>query len=54
MGMGVYRKAFMTNTIRTVNIFQTIMDADCIKVAVIITTDKIYENKEFDISFKEI
>jgi len=44
---------FETNVIGTTNILQTIKESNTVKAAVIITTDKVYENKENGIPFKE-
>ncbi|MDD2757948.1 MAG: CDP-glucose 4,6-dehydratase [Patescibacteria group bacterium] len=44
---------FSTNIIGTANILQAIKEAGGVKSAVIITTDKVYENKEQDYPYKE-
>lgn len=44
---------FETNVLGTVNVLQAIKEVGCIKSAVLITTDKVYENKEGSIAYKE-
>ena len=44
---------FSTNVLGTANILQAIKETDGVKSAVIITTDKVYENKESGKSFIE-
>lgn len=44
---------FQTNAIWTANIMETIRLNECIKWAVIITTDKVYENKEWIYPYRE-
>lgn len=44
---------FATNIIGTANILQAIKEVGGVKSAVIITTDKVYENKERDYPYKE-
>lgn len=39
-------ETYSTNVIGTANILQAIKECECVKSAVIITTDKVYENKE--------
>ncbi|PIT88142.1 MAG: CDP-glucose 4,6-dehydratase [Candidatus Magasanikbacteria bacterium CG10_big_fil_rev_8_21_14_0_10_36_32] len=46
-------KTHSTNVIGTANILQVIKEFGGVKSAVIITTDKVYENKERDYSYKE-
>lgn len=44
---------FETNIIGTANILQAIKETNTVKAVVIITTDKVYENKESGLPFKE-
>ena len=44
---------FETNIMGTANILQAIKETDTVRAAVIITTDKVYENKESGLPFKE-
>jgi len=44
---------FETNIIGTANILQAIKETNTVRAAVIITTDKVYENKESGLPFKE-
>ncbi len=44
---------FETNIIGTANILQAIKEVTTVKAALLITTDKVYENKENGIPFKE-
>lgn len=44
---------FETNTIGTTNVLQVIKEVNTIRAAVMITTDKVYENKESGFPFKE-
>jgi CDP-glucose 4,6-dehydratase len=44
---------FRTNIIGTANIFQAIKEIDSVRAVVMITTDKVYENKESGFPFKE-
>jgi CDP-glucose 4,6-dehydratase len=44
---------YETNLIGTVNALQAMKEAGCAKAAVMITTDKVYENKESGTPFKE-
>jgi len=44
---------FETNIIGTANILQAIKEINTVRAAVIITTDKVYENKESGLPFKE-
>lgn len=42
-----------TNVMGTANILEAIKESGCIKSAVIITTDKVYENKEWHHAYRE-
>lgn len=42
-----------TNVVGTANVMQVIKEADCVRSAVIITTDKVYENKEWHHAYRE-
>lgn len=44
---------YSTNVVGTANILQAIKEVSGVKSAVIITTDKVYENKEQDYPYKE-
>jgi CDP-glucose 4,6-dehydratase len=44
---------YSTNILGTANVLQAIKEVSCVKSAVIITTDKVYENSERDYPFKE-
>lgn len=46
-------KTFSTNAIGTANVLQAIKEAGGVKSAVIITTDKVYENKEWVYPYRE-
>lgn len=42
-----------TNVMGTANVLQVIKETECIKSAIIITTDKVYENKEWHHAYRE-
>lgn len=44
---------FETNVIGTANVLEALRECDSAKSAVMITTDKVYENKEQDYAYKE-
>ena len=44
---------FETNIIGTANVLESIRDLKSVKAVIIVTTDKVYENKNIDHSFKE-
>ncbi|MDK2789587.1 MAG: CDP-glucose 4,6-dehydratase [Methanothermococcus sp.] len=44
---------YETNIIGTANVLQAIKETKCVKSAVIITTDKVYENKEWIWAYRE-
>ncbi|MFA6973580.1 MAG: CDP-glucose 4,6-dehydratase [Parcubacteria group bacterium] len=44
---------YTTNTIGTANVLEAIKQAGCVKSAVIITTDKVYNNKEWIYPYRE-
>ena len=46
-------QTYQTNVIGTVNILEAIRHSDSVKAAVIITTDKVYENKEWLWAYRE-
>jgi len=46
-------KTFNTNTLGTANILQSLSNIDSVRVAVFITTDKVYKNNDKTKSFKE-
>jgi len=46
-------KTYSTNTIGTINVLEAIRKTSSVKSVVVITTDKVYENNELGISFKE-
>lgn len=46
-------RTFTTNTIGTANVMQSIKEIGGVKSAVIITTDKVYENKEWIYPYRE-
>lgn len=47
-------KTYTTNTLGTANVLQAIKETESVKSAVIITTDKVYENKESLYPYREI
>lgn len=47
------RYTFETNTIGTLNVLESIRLTNSVRSGVIVTTDKVYENKEHPISYKE-
>ncbi|NBV06101.1 MAG: CDP-glucose 4,6-dehydratase [Proteobacteria bacterium] len=47
------RKTYETNVIGTLNVFEAARKSGSVKVITNITTDKCYENKEIDYSYKE-
>lgn len=52
-----YRDApgtFTTNAIGTLNILESLKETDSVKVAVMITTDKVYQNNEWPYPYREI
>lgn len=46
-------ETYSTNVLGTANILQALHEVDCAKSAVIITTDKVYENKEWIYPYRE-
>ncbi|MCI1720519.1 MAG: CDP-glucose 4,6-dehydratase [Bacteroidales bacterium] len=46
-------ETYMTNVMGTINIMEAIRATDSVRVGVMITTDKCYENKEQSIGYKE-
>lgn len=46
-------ETFETNVMGTINVLEAIREVDCVKAAVMITTDKCYENKELDYAYNE-
>lgn len=46
-------KTFNSNTIGTANILEAIRNTESVKSSVIITTDKVYENKEWPYAYRE-
>jgi CDP-glucose 4,6-dehydratase len=46
-------RTYQTNVIGTVNVLEAIRHSDSVKAAVIITTDKVYENKEWLWGYRE-
>jgi CDP-glucose 4,6-dehydratase len=46
-------KTFSTNCMGTTNILEAIREVECVKSAVVITTDKVYENKEWHYPYRE-
>jgi CDP-glucose 4,6-dehydratase len=46
-------ETYTTNVIGTVNVLEAVRQTDSVKSVVIITTDKVYENKEWDWAYRE-
>lgn len=46
-------ETYATNVLGTVNLFEAVRACKSVKVVLIITTDKVYENKEIDKAYKE-
>jgi len=46
-------ETFATNTLGTVNVLQAARQCDSVKAVVVITTDKVYENQEWEQGYKE-
>lgn len=46
-------ETYSTNVMGTVNVLEAIRQTDCVKVALIVTTDKCYENKEWVWGYRE-
>lgn len=46
-------ETYSTNVMGTVNILEAVKSCSNVKVVINVTTDKVYENKELDIPFKE-
>jgi CDP-glucose 4,6-dehydratase len=46
-------ETYATNVMGTVNVLESIRNLDCVRAAVIITTDKCYENKEWAWGYRE-
>jgi len=46
-------ETYQTNVMGTINIMEAIRATDSVKVAIMITTDKCYENKEQEVGYKE-
>lgn len=44
---------FATNTLGTANLLQAVRSCDSVKAVIIITTDKVYENQESELEYKE-
>lgn len=47
------RSTYETNVMGTVNLFECIKESSSVKQVIIVTSDKCYENKETNISYKE-
>ncbi len=47
------RETYETNVMGTVNVLEGIRQIDCVKTAVLVTTDKVYDNKEWDWPYRE-
>lgn len=47
-------KTYTTNVIGTANVLQAIKETNTVKSAVVITTDKVYENKEWIYPYREV
>lgn len=47
-------KTYTTNVIGTANVLQAIKEVGCVKSVVVITTDKVYENKEWVYPYREV
>lgn len=48
------RETYLTNVIGTVNILEAIRQVASVKCAVIVTTDKCYDNREWEYGYREI
>jgi CDP-glucose 4,6-dehydratase len=46
-------ETYATNVMGTVNVLESIRNLDCVRAAVIVTTDKCYENKEWAWGYRE-
>lgn len=46
-------QTFSTNTLGTANLLESLRNLDCAKVAVFITTDKVYSNNEWNYPYRE-
>ncbi len=46
-------ETYMTNIMGTVNLFEAVRNCDSIKVVLNVTSDKCYENKEWDWAYRE-
>jgi len=46
-------ETYSTNVMGTVNVLESIRTLDCIRAAVIVTTDKCYENRDLDRGYRE-
>ena len=47
-------ETYSTNVMGTVNVLEAIRSCDTVKAVVIVTTDKVYENKEWSWGYREI
>jgi len=47
------RKTIQTNVMGTVNLLESIRDVSSVKICIIITSDKCYENRELSYAYKE-
>lgn len=47
-------KTYSTNTLGTANVLQAIKESGCVKSVIVITTDKVYENKEWIHPYREV
>jgi CDP-glucose 4,6-dehydratase len=46
-------ETYTTNVIGTVNVLEAVRKLDCVRALVVVTTDKVYENKEWFWSYRE-
>lgn len=47
------RETYETNVMGTVNLFDALLHTDCVRVVVNVTSDKCYENKEWEWGYRE-
>lgn len=46
-------ETYATNVLGTVNLLESVRHADCVKVVIVVTSDKCYENKEWIWGYRE-
>jgi CDP-glucose 4,6-dehydratase len=47
-------RTFQTNVVGTMNVLEAVRQSETVKAVVVVTTDKVYENREWDYPYREI